>query len=59
MISLDIYTKCKVRFAVNIYLNDLWRREKKSQEALNMVDAINKKYNVNESIASGDAILNK
>ena len=59
MISLDIYIKCKVRFAVNNYLNDILRREKKSQEALNMVDAINKKYDVNESSNIGDAIFNK
>ena len=38
---------------------DIFRRERKSQEALNLVDAINKKYDVNDASDNGAALFNK
>ena len=35
------------------------RRERKSQEALNLVDAINKKYDVNDASDNGATLFNK
>ena len=35
------------------------RRERKSQEALNLVDAINKKYDVNDASDDGATLVNK
>ena len=35
------------------------RRERKSQEALHLVDAINKKYDVNDASVDGAMLVNK
>ena len=49
---------------VSLYSVDFYeiinsRRKKKSQEALNLVDAINKKYDDTESINIGDPLFDK
>ena len=38
---------------------NILRRERKSQEALNLVDAINKKYDVNDASDNGASLFNK
>ena len=38
---------------------DILRRERRSQEALNLVDAINKKYDVNEASGNGPTHFTK
>ena len=38
---------------------DILRRERRSQEALNLVDAINKKYDVNDESDNGPTLFNK